>query len=75
MQTAYEVHLHINGTSGMASFPSMTEAMLYMIELVVDLMAHPLIADADWIDDDHVHFVGHHNEIIGTATLRMETLH
>jgi hypothetical protein len=76
MQTTYAVHLHINGTNGMATFPTMTEAMLYMIELVVDLIAaHPQIADADWIDDDNVCFVGHNNEILGTASLRMETLH
>lgn len=75
-KTEYQIHLHLlpNNTYGIASFDSMTEAMLYLQTLIVDLLAHPAIVDADWLDDDHVHLLGRNGDIIGHVTLVMETI-
>ena len=70
----YQVRVHIahNGTHGVAEFPSMTEAYLYLIETIAQLVLYvPMVKDAEWVDDELVRLVGHNGEILGTCTVIM----
>lgn len=78
--TKYQVHLHVpaSRTHGVAEFETMTEAYVYLIELLADLMHYlPNVKDCDWVDDDLVHILGWDDGILGMATVttREETVH